>query len=85
MLENMLISHEPISSLKKPLSGLALHFGEGGLPCEAAWLAVAGTGSQDIEPPKVRVYVSKSSLNSMRRVYEPLGDYVTVKPLKFNV
>lgn len=74
-----------IGSLKKPLSGLVLHFGEGGpgtSPCEAAWLAVAAR--EGIDTPTVRVHVPKSSLNTMRRVYEPLGDSVTVEPLFFD-
>ncbi|KAK1236705.1 Vacuolar protein-sorting-associated protein 33 [Marasmius sp. AFHP31] len=45
MLENLLIQDcNSIGSLKKPLCGLVLHFGEGGTgasPCEAAWLAAS--------------------------------------------
>ncbi|KAI0650170.1 hypothetical protein C8Q79DRAFT_1006463 [Trametes meyenii] len=86
MLENMVISnYAPIGLCKKPLSGLVLHFSEGGegaLPCEAAWLACAK--KDDFDPPSVRVYVSKSSLTTMKRVYAPLGEDVTVRPLKFS-
>lgn len=71
-------------SLEKPLSGLILHFGEGGassLPSEAAWLSVPRT--PEINAPVVRVFVSHSSLNTMRTVYAPLGSQVTVEPLLF--
>ncbi|KAG6837975.1 hypothetical protein H0H93_008369 [Arthromyces matolae] len=86
MLENMMVGNSPSTgSLQKPLSGLVLHFGEGGpsaLPCEAAWLAVPG--HPDINPPQVRVFVSKSSLNTMRAIYAPLGTHITVEPLTFS-
>ncbi|KDR83586.1 hypothetical protein GALMADRAFT_219407 [Galerina marginata CBS 339.88] len=85
MLENMLISNfSPIGSLTKPLSGLVLHYGEGGansLPNETAWLA--SSISSLVTGPSVRVYVSRASLHTMRTVYEPLGDKVTVEPLLF--
>ncbi|KAI0796526.1 hypothetical protein C8Q75DRAFT_790700 [Abortiporus biennis] len=85
MLENMLITEcASIGRQRKPLSGLVLHFGEGGtttLPSEAAWIAVADQGV--FEAPRVRVFVSKSSLNTMKAVYAPLGDRVTVSPLLF--
>ena len=71
--------------LNKALSGLVLHFGEGGsnsLPSEAAWLAISR--SLDVKPPEVCVYVSESSLNTMKTVYAPLGDHVTVEPLIFS-
>jgi len=83
MLENMLISgFAPIGSLAKPLSGLVLHYGEGGpnsLPNETAWLSKS-LSSLVVGPP-VRIYVSKSSLQTMRTVYAPLGDKVVVEPL----
>ncbi|KAI6105717.1 hypothetical protein EDD17DRAFT_308389 [Pisolithus thermaeus] len=86
LLESMFIPNlPPIGALKKPLSGLVLHFGEGGpsaRPCEAAW--VATSENPGIKTPKVRVYVSKSSINTMRAVYAPLGDKVTVEPLLFD-
>jgi len=85
MLENMLISgFSAIGSLTKPLAGLVLHFGEGGanaLPSEAAWLS--SSISSLVTGPPVRVYVSKSSLHTMRSVYSVLGDRVTVEPLLF--
>jgi hypothetical protein len=86
LLESMLIpdcSH--IGSLFRPLSGLVLHFGEGGAssrPSEASWVAVPSI--PDVQTPRVRVYVSRSSLNTMRKVYETLGDRVTVSPLVFD-
>ncbi|KAF8843192.1 hypothetical protein BDN67DRAFT_243117 [Paxillus ammoniavirescens] len=85
LLENMFIPHlRTIGSLHKPLSGLVLHFGEGGpsaRPSEAAWV-----GTSDIpgvQTPKVKVYVSRSSLKTMTTVYAPLGERVTVEPLLF--
>jgi len=85
MLENMLVADCPSTgSLKKALSGLVLHFGEGGpssLPSEAAWLST--TKRLDITPPTVLVYVSRASLKTMKTVYAPLGERVTVKPLVF--
>jgi hypothetical protein len=86
LLENMFIPHcSPIGSLEKALCGLVLHFGEGGpssRPSEAAWVGVSNV--HNIQGPPVRVYVSRSSLNTMRRVYAPLGDNVTVEPLYFS-
>lgn len=85
LLENMLVPGcRQIGTLEKPLSGLVLHFGPGGdtsLPCEAAWLGRAKF--QGLRVPPVRVYVSRSALGTMRRVYAPLGDNVTVEPLMF--
>ena len=75
----------PVGSLKRALSGLVLHFGEGGtnaLPNEAAFLA--NTISSHITGPAVKVYVSKSSLQTMRSVYSVLGDKVAVEPLLFH-
>lgn len=37
-----------------------------------------------IDTPPVRIYVSRSSLNTMRTVYAPLGPRVTVEPLLFS-
>ena len=86
LLENMFISkHDQIGSLEKPLSGLVLHFGQGGpssRPSEAAWVGVSQL--EGIKPPPVRVYVSHSSLNTMKAVYASLGDNVTVEPLFFD-
>ncbi|KAH7887887.1 hypothetical protein F5I97DRAFT_1935940 [Phlebopus sp. FC_14] len=86
LLENMFISGlRPIGSLQKPLAGLVLHFGEGGpsaRPCEAAWV-----GSSDlpgVKTPQIKVYVSKSSLNTMTAVYAPLASRVKVEPLLFS-
>lgn len=85
MLENMFIAGYPqIGSLEKALSGLVLHFGDGGMnsrPCEAAWLGVSD--APGVKPPPVRVFVAKSSLNTMQAIYRPLGSNVTVQPLLF--
>ena len=75
---------KPLGSLEKPLAGLVLHFGPGGdncLPCEAAWLGKPKY--HGVQVPPVRVYVSRSVLNRMRRIYAPLGENVTVEPLLF--
>ena len=80
----MLPNCKPLGSLEKPLAGLVLHFGTGGdncLPCEAAWLAKPKY--HGVQVPPVRVYVSRSVLNRMRRIYAPLGEHVTVEPLLF--
>lgn len=86
LLENMLIPKYPsIGVLEKPLSGLVLHFGEGGpytQPCEAAWLGLSRIAS--VKPPRVRVFVSSSSLETMKAVYAPLGANITVEPLLFS-
>ncbi|KAG1817521.1 uncharacterized protein BJ212DRAFT_1349680 [Suillus subaureus] len=86
LLENMLIPKlQEIGSLQQPLAGLVLHFGEGGicsLPSEAAWVGAPST--EGVRTPKVRVFVSKSSLNTMKGVYAPLGKNVEVIPLLFN-
>ncbi|KAF6762364.1 hypothetical protein DFP72DRAFT_878655 [Ephemerocybe angulata] len=85
ILESMLIPRfSPIGQLNKPLCGLVLHYGEGGqgaLPNEAAWLCYSQ--SSLVTGPPVKVYVSHSSLNTMRKVYAPLGDKVVVEPLYF--
>lgn len=85
ILENMLIPNfPPIGSVTKALSGLVLHFGEGGSgthPNETAWLCESI--SSLVSGPAVRVYVSHSSLATMRAVYAPLGNKVTVEPLYF--
>jgi len=39
---------------------------------------------EGVRTPKVRVFVSKSSLNTMKSVYAPLGKNVEVVPLLFN-
>lgn len=86
LLENMFIPNLPsIGTLRKSLSGLVLHFGEGGAsarPCEAAWAAFSENPL--VKTPKVKVYVSRSSLKTMTAVYAPLGNKVTVEPLLFD-
>jgi len=83
LLESMFIPNvRPLGFLQKPLSGLVLHFGEGGpsaRPSEAAWVALSDIPS--VHTPRVRVYVSRSSLKTMTAVYAPLGKRVTVEPL----
>jgi len=85
MLENMFVADCPSTGLlKKALSGLVLHFGEGGsssLPSEAA--SLSATNQTDVTPPTVHVYVSPASLKTMQAVYAPLGKRVRVEPLLF--
>lgn len=86
MLENMLIPGDKrIGSLSKPLCGLVLHLGDGGphsSPNETAWLGSLKDRSKIA--PSVQVFVSPSSLNTMKTVYSRhLGKNVDVKPLYF--
>jgi len=86
LLESMFIPNiRSIGTLKKPLAGLVLHFGDGGpnsQPSEAAWIGSSHVAG--VQTPSVKVYVSRSSLNTMRAVYAPLGKAVTVEPLVFS-
>jgi len=86
LLESMFIPRcRQIGSLEKPLCGLVLHFGEGGpssRPCEASWVGVPSFFG--VDTPPVRVFVSRSSLNTMKAIYAPLGNRVTVEPLFFS-
>ena len=81
----MLIPNHPkIGMLGTALSGLVLHFGEGGAGCqpsEAAWLACPGDNS--IAAPMVVVYVSPSSLQTMRTTYKKVSPDIVVEPLLF--
>lgn len=85
LLENMLIADLPkIGTLPKALSGLVLHFGEGGKeaqPSEAAWLACPV--DRTVTAPRVVVYVSPSSLATMRSVYARVSPRIVVEPLLF--
>ena len=77
--------HAPLGSLKKPLCGLVLHYGNGGpngLPSEASYIGVPQ--SEEIETPKVNVYVPRSSLRTRTRAYKPLGGSITVSALLFD-
>ncbi|THH33568.1 hypothetical protein EUX98_g516 [Antrodiella citrinella] len=86
LLEDMLIpKYSPLGKLEKPLSGLVLHFGEGGSlaqPSEAAWINMANNTS--IITPKIKVFVSKSALKTMKAVYAKVGSNVQVEPLLFS-
>ena len=85
LLENMLIPGlAKIGSLDRALSGLVLHFGEAGAdaqPSEAAWLACPLDATT--RAPRVVVYVSPSSLETMRKVYAKVSDNIVVQPLLF--
>ncbi|KAF8632491.1 hypothetical protein AX15_001860 [Amanita polypyramis BW_CC] len=86
MLENMLVPDCPaIGSLEQQLAGLVLYYSEGGRnarPSEAAYIGIPRAKGTKV--PKVDVYVPKSSLNTLKRVYAPLGANVTVRPLLFD-
>lgn len=86
MLETMFITACPaVGSLVNPLSGLILHFGETGScakPCEAAFLAASSFPR--VQTPKIRVYVSPSSLDKMSKLYSSLGGRISVEPLYFS-
>ncbi|OAX42919.1 hypothetical protein K503DRAFT_766314 [Rhizopogon vinicolor AM-OR11-026] len=86
LLESMFIPNmRSTGTLQKPLAGLVLHFGEGGpnsRPCEAAWIGSSHVSG--VQTPAVKVYVSRSSLNTMKAVYASLGGAVTVEPLLFS-
>lgn len=87
MLENLLIpKFKPIGLLEEAMSALVLHFGEGGsssLPSEVTWLGSISK-AYDVELPKVRVFVSPSSIRTMRATYgTALGDKAEVHPMYF--
>lgn len=78
----MIPDFDAIGNQKKALSGLVLHFGEAGTvtqPCEAAYLGLSK--AEGFEVPKIRVYVSPTSLSKMKTVYKRLGLDVDVSPL----
>lgn len=78
----MIPGFDIIGKQKKALSGLVLHFGEAGSatqPCEAAYLGLSGMGG--FKPPKIRIYVSPTSLSKMEEVYAFLGLDAEVLPL----
>ncbi|KAI0347429.1 hypothetical protein BDW22DRAFT_528650 [Trametopsis cervina] len=86
ILENMLISgHAAIGKLDKPLSGLILHFGDGGAdsqPSEAAY--IGSPISSHVFAPRIVVYVSPSSLSTMSKMYKRINPKITVEPLLFS-
>ena len=83
MLENMMIpGFDAIGNQRKALSGLVLHFGEAGTvtqPCEAAYLGLSRM--EGFEAPRIKVYVSPTSLSKMKTVYKRLGLNAEVLPL----
>ncbi|KAI0677006.1 hypothetical protein C8Q78DRAFT_961710 [Trametes maxima] len=86
LLEDMLIAgYAPIGTSGKPLSGLVLHFGEGGSDsraCEAAW--IGQTKIEGVRPPVIKVYGSGPSLAALKDTYAALGPTVSVEPLLFS-
>ena len=80
----MIPGFDVIGNQKKALSGLVLHFGEAGTvmqPCEAAYLGLSRM--KGFKTPKIRVYVSPTSLSKMKTVYKRVGLDVSVSPLLF--
>lgn len=86
MLENMLVSGLPsIGKLDTALSGLVLHFGDGGAdsqPSEAAY--IGSMISSTVMPPRIVVYVSPSSIGTMRKMYKKISSKIVVEPLLFS-
>jgi len=81
----MVPGFDAIGNQKKALSGLVLHFGEAGTvtqPCEAAYLGLSKM--EGFKAPKIRVYVSPTSLAKMNTVYKRLGLNAEVSSLLFN-
>lgn len=80
----MVAKDRRLGALDKPLAGLVLHFGESGegaQPCEAAFQCISR--DPNVQPAKVRVYVSPSQLKTMKALYQRhFGDRVDVAPLK---
>ena len=85
MIENMFIPDDKrFGSLSKPLSGLVQLVSDGGgesVPIEAVWVGVSI--NEETQAPKVAVYVSPSSLNTVKAVYEKLGGNIRARPLRF--
>lgn len=88
LLENALTQDRRIGVVEKPLSALVLHFGESGAnskPCEAAYQALRSNKSDPrVQPPRVVVYCSPSSLTTISKVYAPLGPSIKILPLMFD-
>ena len=82
----MFVADRRIGTLQQPLCGLVLHFGEGGddsKPCEAAFLSQRSQPDESFRTPPVVVYVSKSSLKKMGKIYGQLHN-VKVEVLQFS-
>jgi len=80
------VADRRIGILRQPLCGLVLHFGEGGTdskPCEAAFLSQSHQMGESFRTPPVVVYVSKSSLKKMEKIYGQLPN-VKVEVLRFS-
>ena len=78
----MIPKFKPIGNQKKALSGLVLHFGEAGTvtqPCEAAYLGLSKM--EGFNAPKIRVYVTPTSLSKMKTVYKNVGLDVEISSL----
>lgn len=78
----MIPGFNAIGNQKKALSGLVLHFGEAATvaqPCEAAYLGLSKL--EGFRVPKIRVYVTPTSLTKMKKAYKCLGVGAEVSPL----
>ncbi|KAI0650169.1 hypothetical protein C8Q79DRAFT_942571 [Trametes meyenii] len=81
----LITGYAPIGTSQRPLSGLVLHFGEGGSDsraCEAAW--IGQTEIEGVLPPVIKVYGSGSSLATLKATYAALGPAASVEPLLFS-
>jgi hypothetical protein len=79
----MMISYGPIGQLAKPLSALVLHLGEGGPAATAAEAAWIGVSPHQVVVPRVKVFVSPSCVETMKRVYRAVSKGIIVEPLYF--
>jgi hypothetical protein len=73
-----------LGSVRRPLAGLVLAFGEAGpsaQPCEQAWVGVSSIPK--LKTPTVTVYVSPFAFKRMSKVYAPLGRHIILEPLLF--
>ncbi|KAK6352035.1 hypothetical protein TWF718_005184 [Orbilia javanica] len=91
IMENCLIQNPAVGMLHRPLAGVVFYFSpftplDAGKPCEVAYLAApasdstAPAGSYLNRARKVKVLVSRSNLENMKRVYEKIPG-VKVYPL----
>ena len=81
----MIPGFDIIGNQRKALAGLVLHFGEAGTvtqPCEAAYLGLSKL--EGFDAPKIRVYVTPTSLSKMKKIYKFLGPDVEVLSLLLN-
>ena len=81
----MILGLGVVGNQKKAPPGPAPHPGEAGTvtqPCEAAYLGLSKLEGPKV--PKIRVYVTPTSLTKMKTVYKRFGLGVKVSPLLLN-